>query len=372
MTLAKGGIIVFSTLALVLSAPIILGTLSVNAGALACTRDLVKTGLDSFGLFESQTTRDPNICLSSIHFFRQSAAWDPYNVQAEEWLGLINQLQGNYQESHDRWQIVLPRLSKDQVAEFRMGVTLYQLGRTDEAIEKWRQLKAAQLFAGTAVIVTRQKQFAAAEQYYRLALQIAPDLAIAHAGLGELLFSQNRFAEAREHDQRALELGLKTAMENSIVANRLGRSLLALNRSQEALPYLEQANELQPYAWYMIDVAKAYMVLGNEGKAEYWLRRAEHEFPQLAVGPYELGNYYLERGQLREAIASYERALSIDPECPYYCYANLGRAYFAAGCPSRAETALTEALRREPNNSVIQQWLQEVRSASAARPGNCP
>lgn len=372
MTLAKGTIIVLATVAVVLSAPTIMGTLSVNAGAITCTREFVKGRLDGIGLFNSETTPDPNTCVSSLHFFRQAVAWDRRNLHAEEWTSLVNQLQGNYRESHDHWQLVLPRLSEDQVAEFRMAVTLYQLGRTDEAIEKWRQLKAGQLFAGTAVILARQQRFAVAEQYYRIALQIAPDLAMAHAGLGELLYSLNRFAEAAEHDSRALELGLETPTENSVVANRLGRSLLALNRAQEAVPYLEQAVRWQPYAWYMVDIANAHMSMGDSIQAEYWLSRTEQEFPKLAVGPYEFGNYYLGRGQPGKAIASYERALSIDPQCPYYCYANLGRAYFAAGCLSKAEMAWTEALRRDPNNPVIKEWLQKVRSALATSPEPCP
>lgn len=197
MTVAKRIIILLLMLAIALTAPKILGSLLVNVGAVACTREVVSMKFDIASLFvNSPPVPDSNPCLSSLRFFQQAAAWDSHNAQAQGWLGMASLLQKKYVDAYDHLLSGLGMVPNNSVVEFRIGVALYKLGRTEDAIDKWRGLQAEGFLMGAGVAAREHGEFAQAEQYHRLVMIIAPDLVEAHLELADDLFAWGKYDEA--------------------------------------------------------------------------------------------------------------------------------------------------------------------------------
>ena len=66
---------------------------------------------------------------------------------------------------------------------------------------------------------------------------------------------------------------------------------------------------------------------------------------------YNLGNYYLSRGELKEALASYDTALKMEPRAAMVMV-NAALAYAQAGAPDQAEKSLLKAIQVEPGNAA--------------------
>ena len=118
--------------------------------------------------------------------------------------------------------------------------------------------------------------------------KILEELSFAYFHLGCLLFQMQRYVEALENFQKAVDL----APEKPEYHNLLGQT---------------------------------YDNLGQTLEAEKSLRHAIEVNPNYAVGYYDLGVILAKReGQKQEALAAFERALKNDPD--------LAEAYYAIAC----------------------------------------
>jgi tetratricopeptide (TPR) repeat protein len=86
--------------------------------------------------------------------------------------------------------------------------------------------------------------------------------------------------------------------------------------------------------------------------------RAEKEYlafivarPDQWTSHYNLGNYRLSRGETREAVASFEAALKLEPRA-VMALVNASIAYGQAGAIDKAEKSLQEALTLAPENAA--------------------
>jgi tetratricopeptide (TPR) repeat protein len=66
---------------------------------------------------------------------------------------------------------------------------------------------------------------------------------------------------------------------------------------------------------------------------------------------YNLGNYYLNRGEVKEALAAYDTALKIEPRAAMVMV-NAAMAYAQMGEISRAEKSLVKAIKIAPENAA--------------------
>lgn len=115
---------------------------------------------------------------------------------------------------------------------------------------------------------------------YRQALSVQPDFADAAFNLGRALMKKSRITEAIRYFEQAVELyGDKTAT----ALNGLGNALRTINRPQQALPYAERAVRVDP------EFAEAWM---------------------------NLASTYRDLGRVEEAIAGYEKAISLCDNMP--------------------------------------------------------
>jgi tetratricopeptide (TPR) repeat protein len=128
---------------------------------------------------------------------------------------------------------------------------------------------------------------------------------------------------------RSFRATLDERPDDALANYYMGRYLLALERSKEALPYLSQAAALKPNdadMRFWLGVAywseKDYV---NERKS--YQKALELDRVHLSAHVY-LGHNYLDGGQAREALKHYDTALGIEPYQPealYHRAAALGK-----------------------------------------------
>ena len=73
--------------------------------------------------------------------------------------------------------------------------------------------------------------------------------------------------------------------------------------------------------------------------------------PDQWTSHYNLGNYYLNRGEVKQALASYDTALKIEPRAAMVLV-NAAMAYAQTGEKEQAEKALVKALKVSPENAA--------------------
>lgn len=157
--------------------------------------------------------------------------------------------------------------------------------------------------------------------------------------------------------------------------NRLGRRLLnhgarllEEGRAEEAIPYLERANELNAEdAAVLINLGGAYVMAGRHREAIPFLERACDIEPDNAMIWINLGAAYLgnpvlatEEQQMR-AIEAFESALELNPAAPNVHY-NLGLVFVDRGEAELAIAAFRQALQTNPFDNDAHRWLQRLQA----------
>ena len=144
------------------------------------------------------------------------------------------------------------------------------------------------------------------------------------------------------------------------MANRhLAKSRL-LNAESEYTQALKiEENHLQAN----LGMGKIFSAKGEEDKAKEYFNKLssmeelfekenKHVFNELAI---ELRK----KGMLDEAIANYQKALTLDPE-DWVLYYNLGRAYFEKGEVAQTLDQLMAAIRIKPDFEEAEKFLQSI------------
>ena len=149
---------------------------------------------------------------------------------------------------------------------------------------------------------------------YREAILHSPDFAPAHAGLGLALYQAKRHVEAVESMRRALELDADLSVAASL---RLfsGHALRELGRAQAAEEEYEAALAIDPlYADALDHLAMAHFGQRRYEEALALYRRLVEVNSDSAVIHSNLGAVLHHLGRNEEALASIERALTLDPD----------------------------------------------------------
>lgn len=189
-------------------------------------------------------------------------------------------------------------------------------------------------------------KLAEAEAAYRHAVQLRPDEAQAHTGLGLLLARRGATAEALECLRRAGAL----SPANAEAHNNLGRVARACQRPEEALASFSAALALaprQPEAHY--NYAQALAALGRRGEAIDAWRAAVALAPALAPAHYQLGLALQAQGDLPAARAHLRQA------APGHAAASAAYARLLAALEEteEANAAYARALALAPEDAVL-------------------
>jgi predicted O-linked N-acetylglucosamine transferase (SPINDLY family) len=182
-----------------------------------------------------------------------------------------------------------------------------------------------------------------AEDAYRRAVQIRPDLADAHFSLGYLLDRLGKLSEAEQSLRQALRL----APDDPLAHNQLGKVLVRLDRPQQAMVSLREALRLNPNSAHAhSNLASALRMLEQFDAAEQSSRRALALKPDLSAAHTNLGEALAALGRPEEALQSHREAIRLEPASPVG-YAGLATALMHAGRLAEAEQSYRQALQLE-------------------------
>ncbi len=181
----------------------------------------------------------------------------------------------------------------------------------------------------------------------RRALELAPELAEAHASRGLAVSLSERFAEADIEFETAMKLDPKSFEAAYFYA----RSCVAQGRNEDAAKWFERATAIRPddYASLAL-LAGVYESLGQHDKSIQTSRRAyDTARKHLELTPDDPRALYMGAmsltalGESEKAREWNRRALAMDPDDPSVLY-NIACAFATERQPAEALSALTKAL----------------------------
>ena len=181
----------------------------------------------------------------------------------------------------------------------------------------------------------------------RKALELDPDLADAHALLGEMHQLQWQWAEAQAEYKRALELNPNDAAAHLGLANWL----LCQGRTEEALVWSRRARELDPLGvtglsngWILFNARRYDEAIGE-------LRSVLAVHSDYATAHWFLGSALIAVGRSDEAITALDKAVSLSGGSPAVI-GTLVSAYAQSGRRTEALRLVGELKRRQRRNYV--------------------
>jgi serine/threonine-protein kinase len=267
-------------------------------------------------------------------------------------LGVVYNGTGEYELAVQQFRRAVELEPTSDAAHRGLAAAYQRLGEPREAEETYRRAIALrpQYWAGYSwlgVFFYFQGRYSEAAEMFRKVVSLAPDnsrgysnLCAAEAGLG-------RYAQAIEACERSAAI-----RPTGGAFSNLGTAYFYLRRFEEAAQAYQKAVTLEP---------KEYLWWGNLGEAQYWVpgKRAAataaygHAMLRaqeaLAVNPRDsralgyLGYYQASVGDERAALATLQRALSLDPDNPELRL-NAALTYNKLGREDQALDWLTKAL----------------------------
>jgi choline-sulfatase len=165
----------------------------------------------------------------------------------------------------------------------------------------------------------------------------------------------------------ALEAALRGILSDDVKnpqANlRLGYVLLESNRCPDAVPFLKAAIAAEvPSADPYLGLALCQAAARRLDEAQATLREGERVEPDNPVVLANLGIVLSDAGKFRDAIPSFQRALTLDPNF-HEARFNLARAYARAGQRQDAVREAQELLTRLPANAPQRAEVQRLLNA---------
>ncbi len=192
----------------------------------------------------------------------------------------------------------------------------YQREALDKELAEYiAAMKASLDFAAAGMnlgnLYTEQGDTAAAERYYRMALDVDNLFFPAKMNLAMLLSQQGK----NEETEQLLREILAAYPDQHEASYSLALLLVGVGRSDEALPFLGQASTgmpQRPRVHYNYGLLLAQ--LGQDAEAEAALLKALNLEPESVDYLYALIDFYYRRGRLNEALGLAERMIAAHPE----------------------------------------------------------
>ena len=218
-------------------------------------------------------------------------------------------------------------------------------GRLDEAVRAAESVDGddpncplLHLYAGMAC--ARAGYWPAAAAHYRAEVALQPDLAEAHAGLGDALKAVGAYHDAVACYRRAVELAPLSAS----VHCALGLALHELGMVDAAGEHFAHAVELDPrHAGAHVNLGLVRHARGDDVAALAHFREALAVDPNHLAALHDIGSVCLKQGDLDEAIVCFRRALAVEPGYAD-AHLNLGTALAALGRTEEARASLHRAI----------------------------
>ena len=239
-----------------------------------------------------------------------------------------------------------------------LGWTLYQVGRTKEAIDEFEKALAAdpehvKSHNNLALALVERGDMPRAAEHYQRSAELDPKAEIL-SDLGFVLARMRRFAEARANYEKALELDPNCA---SALFN-LGVDYARAANYAEAEKYYRRALDIRPtaQAWHGLGFALGRQRRNDEAVDAY--RAAVEANESFAPAVNALADALARQGSYEEAAAWYRRSLERQPNAPRSNM--LGLVLRRLGRDDAAAAQYRATLELDPGNAEALRNLKEL------------
>jgi len=274
--------------------------------------------------------------------------------------GLALYSQNQFAEADTAFASALKQDPHDEESTQLRGLTLFRLGRPAEAIplleaaHDWTSQTKVDPSYVLALCYLDTRQFDNARRAFATQYGFPPDSAPAYLLAARMLLRREYLPVAQQFATKALELDPQLPLAHAL----LGEIALAGQHLDEAIAEFEKERLRNPLDGAIYDrLGDAYTRAADYTKAQQSLQRALLLEP-TATGPYILlGKVLLKRQDPASATMYLERAEKMDPS-NYITHSLLGQAYRSLG---RAEDASRETQTSEKIQAASEPKLETVR-----------
>lgn len=209
--------------------------------------------------------------------------------------------------------------------------------------------------------------------HFEMALQLDPEFALAHAGLGESYWRQyliTRDVSLAEEASASLDRAQTINSELPAVQYLLGLIEDGTGNHQKAVNHYQNALELDSrFSQASKGMAMAYENLGEFEKADSIYKRAIAQKPEYWRGYSDIGEYYLFREEWNLAIQNLRKAINLAPQNSS-AYSNLGYAYYFSNELDSAQVMFEQSLAIDDNpitaNNLVGVYFRNGKYSEAA------
>lgn len=243
--------------------------------------------------------------------FRRGLELDPKSAEIHNALGWTLFQDGRTAEAVAEYEKALASDPKHSKSHNNLALALVELGRLDEAAKHFRRSlelePKAEIYSDLGFVVARLGRSDEALADYRKALELDPHCASAHFNMAVVSVTAGKYGDAESHYREALE-----TRPNAETYNGLGFVLARQSRLDEAVAQFRKAIETDPkYTPAFNNLADTLEKQGKLDEAETHYRRSLGVKQSAAVYN-NLGNVLVKLGKIDEAAKEFRNALAVD------------------------------------------------------------
>ncbi len=287
------------------------------------------------------------------------AAQRPVPAGVNRLRGLALYSQNQFAEADTAFASALKQDPHDEESTQMRGLTLFRLGRPADAIpllesaHEWTSQTKVDPSYVLALCYLDTRQYDNARRAFAIQYGFPPDSAQAYLLAARMLLRREYLPVAQQFAAKALELDPQLPLAHAL----LGEIALAGEHLDEAIAEFEKERLRNPLDGSIYDrLGDAYTRAGDYTKAQQSLQRALLLEPN-ATGPYILlGKVLLKRQDPVTATMYLERAEKMDPD-NYITHSLLGQAYRLLG---RTEDASREIQTSQKIQAASEPKLETV------------
>ncbi len=296
---------------------------------------------------------------------------DEYRARFNNIAQLIDTYQGgldavrdqDYEEALNNFDEVLQNYPGFAPALFNKGVVYRAQGNTEQAVNFIEQAieadpdnqnyitalsNMAKLHFKDGLEAYQRGNLTTAEEEFKTALQIDPDLVNAQYMLGVIARRRGNTTEAIDRYQATLEIDEN--YERAWVA--LGIAYESIARDKQALNAYQRATEVNPnYARAWTRHGLLLNDMERYAEAVPSLQKAIQIDPSSASGYEGLGMAYMRQGKYQQAVEQFTTAIGLNPQNASLNY-RLSDAYHELGNYQEMVQTIQEGLQKNPDQTI--------------------
>ncbi len=302
----------------------------------------------------------PAASQDSIAAFQQQAAQQPPVKGASRQLGIAYYRSGKLIDAERAFAAAMAQDPQDLESVQMRGLTLYRLGQPAvaipylERVRQWMPNANADANHVLGLAYMNARRYDDARGAFAAQYGVAADSAAGYLLTGDMLLDAN-LPELAAHDaQKALEITPNLPLAHFM----LGEVYLYKSDVAHALEQFEQERTLNPAYPAVYDrLGDVYTRMGEYQKAQEALTRAI-SLDVSSTGPFiQMGKVFLRRGDPESAAMYLQHAVKMDPG-NYISHTLLGQAYRGMGKEDDAKRELDAASQIHASTQLKLQPMQ--------------